>query len=396
VAATDQELIKRRFIAQHPEIGLYVLSFYKDGKWSEVMIDDRLMVVGGKKRGYNKGFYLFASCPNPLDDSAPSDELWVPLIEKAYAKLHGGYGALDGGTQSYGVRDLTGAAPYSLPKDAVEEGSLLQKLRVAQTKNIQVMVGLSCHAAGVAREGDLGNGILSGHEYTLIDFIDKTEQGLPVLVIVRNPWGDHEYTGPWSDSSSEWTRRTKDAYGYKPDDTHDGVFCMSFQDATSQFTQWDFSFLYPESFFRASVSSAWTEENAGGCGNDGERFLLKNPQFMITVPEPPPGMALTGQIVLTQEDHRMTQDGDSYLFMGFNIFKSHNGGKITQTWKPGTRTKVGSGTYTNKRAVTALINEDDLPPGDYVIIPTCFNAGDVGDFNITIWMSYPVTLQALD
>lgn len=50
---------------------------------------------------------LFAHCKDP-------NELWVPLLEKAYAKLHGSYEALDGGSVTAALVDLTGGLAETL------------------------------------------------------------------------------------------------------------------------------------------------------------------------------------------------------------------------------------------------------------------------------------------
>ena len=44
-----------------------------------------------------------------------SDETWVPLIEKAYAKLYGCYAHTEGGQTREAIEDLTGCvSPYSI------------------------------------------------------------------------------------------------------------------------------------------------------------------------------------------------------------------------------------------------------------------------------------------
>ena len=40
--------------------------------------------------------------------SGKTGETWVPLIEKAYAKLHGDFAALNGGWMCEAIEDLTG------------------------------------------------------------------------------------------------------------------------------------------------------------------------------------------------------------------------------------------------------------------------------------------------
>lgn len=74
--------------------GIYVLRFFKDSVWRYVLIDDRLPCYAGNKA------LVFGSCTR-------KDELWVPLIEKAYAKIHGCYQTLISGFIDDGLADLT-------------------------------------------------------------------------------------------------------------------------------------------------------------------------------------------------------------------------------------------------------------------------------------------------
>lgn len=75
--------------------GAYQIRFCKGGKWIVVTIDDFLPVDPETNR------LVFSHSPN--------NELWVSLIEKAYARLHGSYAAIESGSICDAFVDLTGA-----------------------------------------------------------------------------------------------------------------------------------------------------------------------------------------------------------------------------------------------------------------------------------------------
>jgi calpain len=87
VATSADNFIEQLFVQRKPEIGYYQLRFFKDGQWRLVEIDDRLPCS-------DSGLF-YASCKDPT-------EFWVPLVEKAYAKLHGSYDALEAGGTNEG------------------------------------------------------------------------------------------------------------------------------------------------------------------------------------------------------------------------------------------------------------------------------------------------------
>ena len=66
----------------------------KDGVWQAVIVDDFIPCDSVTK--------------NPLFSRANGNELWVLLLEKAYAKLHGSYYSLNVGSTKEALSDLTG------------------------------------------------------------------------------------------------------------------------------------------------------------------------------------------------------------------------------------------------------------------------------------------------
>ena len=85
--------------------GVYTCRFYKNGSWVEVTTDTRAPATSGFGDGGAHGSPepIYGRCLDPR-------EQWVSLLEKAYAKLHGSYEALSGGSVTEALVDLTGGS----------------------------------------------------------------------------------------------------------------------------------------------------------------------------------------------------------------------------------------------------------------------------------------------
>ncbi|KAJ3504529.1 hypothetical protein NLJ89_g7890 [Agrocybe chaxingu] len=120
--ATSPELIKKCCVARDEDVGVYGFIFFRDGRWVNVVVDDQLFckmpkfeeLSSGERALYHNDKNLYNKSAKATGKnlmyakSAEAGETWVPLIEKAYAKLHGSYQALDGGFVSEAIEDLTG------------------------------------------------------------------------------------------------------------------------------------------------------------------------------------------------------------------------------------------------------------------------------------------------
>ena len=53
----------------------------------------------------------------PAFSRGNGSELWVLLLEKAYAKAYGSYENIEGGISSMALRDLTGAPYFNIDND---------------------------------------------------------------------------------------------------------------------------------------------------------------------------------------------------------------------------------------------------------------------------------------
>ena len=72
-------------------------------------------------------------------------------------------------------------------------------------------------------------GLVQGHAYTLLQVVQLTGKSNERLVRLRNPWGNTEWFGEWSDSSKKWTTDFRKQCGMDSiSNNNDGSFWMSF------------------------------------------------------------------------------------------------------------------------------------------------------------------------
>jgi len=230
VVAERPDLILRLFGGEttRTAAGFYQVNLFLDGEWKAINIDDRLPCTDQQRRPDGSGLAF---------SRADGQQLWVPLLEKAYAKAHGSYRAISGGEIAEALLDLTGCPTESIDFD--EPGFNPQELwqRLMDFKAQGFPMG--CATAGNPELREVG--LCGNHAYSVLDvreifdtrFMGRElgyggaqEDGMVRLLRIRNPHGVGEWNGEWSDKSTEWTESLSSDLGCTGVD--DGTFWMDY------------------------------------------------------------------------------------------------------------------------------------------------------------------------
>jgi Calpain family cysteine protease len=187
-----------------------------------------------------------------------TDELWVPILEKAYAKVHGSYAALEAGCHFDTIRDLTGAPGFYWM--TVEDSHWPMMERFYHLK-YPMSCGIDFKYNMPWSQQDLQNaGLVPMHVYSILGVCTVQASGKQQrLIKLRNPWGDAmEWTGNWSARSPMWTsavRKQIQNKGIPLEDpaAQDGIFWMPFEDFRRFFNSWDVNKYHDSYQFSAAI-----------------------------------------------------------------------------------------------------------------------------------------------
>nr|XP_022343064.1 calpain-5-like [Crassostrea virginica]XP_022343065.1 calpain-5-like [Crassostrea virginica] len=368
--------------------GIFHFQFWQCGEWVDVVIDDFLPTRQGRL------IYMHSKSRN---------EFWSALLEKAYAKLFGGYEALVAGKAKDAMVDMTGGVAEGIEiKDYTTEEEKRKLFKILRkSKEAMSLISTSIAATGKEMEEKLSCGLIKGHAYSVTG-VRKLKLGTGLrsifsrekiyMIRCRNPWGGSDWKGAWSNGSAEWKKVSdgeKKELGLTFADN--GEFWMSFEDFCRYFTSIDICHMINTSLISLSktwkedvVEGEWKRNRCGGCANN--RTFLENPQYVFEIR----GFEEEILVSLEQFDRRTEKDkGKSNYTIGTTIVKADLNRKYRMHDK---LERVHSGPFSNSRNVFARVV---LRPGRYVIIPSTFEPGLHGKYILRIYSSKHLNIREL-
>ncbi|ESZ93164.1 hypothetical protein SBOR_6443 [Sclerotinia borealis F-4128] len=345
--------------ARDEVIGVYGFVFYHDGEWISEVIDDKLYLTNpdyddcdddrrsvwdhsherldpeASRAEYKKTFQtgsdalFFGSCTD-------SNETWVPLIEKAFAKVHGDFDSINGGWPGEGVEDITGGVTTEFLSSAILDKDLFWSqgfMRIGK----DFIFSAGTRTYNHPDPNELGRqGIEDDHAYSVLRAVEY--QGNR-LCLVKNPWGEVEWNGPWSDGSKEWTREALDALNHRFG--NEGIFWMPYEDFLNHYVQIWRTRLFHWEWFKWNVTQHWTTVNVPWSGDYNET------SFHFTIP-----IRTTTIIVLSQLDTRYFGGltGQYIYSLSFHLHASGEKTHIVRGYSSGDRSAtteifLEAGTY---------------------------------------------------
>ena len=242
------------------QYGFYEIYIYTNGQFKILILDDYFPIIKGS---------------NLLRFAKPvKNEIWLLLLEKAFAKLNGGYGSLFSCNISHVIQAFTGFPIERLFfYDLLDIEDLEDIIRINKSTNI---INL-CPKKNISEE----IGLIPGRAYLVEDIFDirnnddeGKEECLKVLKI-ENIFESDKYKGEWSKTGQYFTENVKDIVNYDPNDN--SHIYMSIEFAFKYFEK--IEIIYPN--FDTNIKIINYSKN----NNNENKDVMNQPQiFNLFVP----------------------------------------------------------------------------------------------------------------
>ncbi|KAH8549492.1 hypothetical protein BGW37DRAFT_501400 [Umbelopsis sp. PMI_123] len=308
---------------------------------------------------YNpSGKYMIKLHYNVVDDLLPvsrdgtlmctfstnHEELWAPIIEKAYMKLMGGYD-FPGSNSGIDLYTLTGWIPEHIfveDKDFVAS-NVWDRLMGGQ-KYGDVLVTIS--TGEMSEESAAERGLVPTHAYAVIDI--REVNGIRFMQ-VKNPWSHLRWKGPYSHMDTKrWNPDLMKALNYDPSSAmqfDDGIFWIDFDSVCKNFVSIHLNW-NPELFmYRWALHIPWY----GDVGPKKDTYNLGyNPQFKLVVNVPE---NKTSAVWLLMSKHITVTEQKNTDFITLHVYNDTNGERVYHHGKA-----FKEGTYVNSPHILIRFN----------------------------------------
>ena len=192
------------------------IAFKIDGEWKVISLDDKFPVKKGTKE--------------PICSNTNNNCLWGVFLEKAWAKVNGGYVNICNGNPREVFETLT---PFScVPIDISKEDNVTFWRNIRDSDAFDCIMTCNTKSKSSLKE----KGLISNHTYCLKEAYEKEfNNEIIKLIKLINPFGKGEWNGDWSDESDKWNDYTRGLFNFN-EKLDDGQFYISYEDFLKYFS----------------------------------------------------------------------------------------------------------------------------------------------------------------
>ncbi|XP_078266361.1 calpain-10 isoform X2 [Rhinoraja longicauda] len=384
--------------------------FWKFGQWVEVIIDNRLPCIRRK--------LCFSRCRS-------EEVFWLPLLEKAYAKLHGCYEMLWAGQVAEALVDITGGLAdrwtlknYRKNNEKNDHVSFPEKSKFELIRDLKDKSFISCSVHGSTKGF---NERAEFHAFSVSDVkqINGLKDGYVNLLRIRNMWDRRCWSGSWQEGGDGWNKVDGAVAAQLQSLAEEGEFWVEEQEFFREFDEVTVGYpINTEGYILSlltgkrlchtlQISGEWIkDQSAGGCRNNSS--FCSNPKFWLRILVP-------GEMVISilQKKHdsgKTCRVGDApvhwpnkqrtttaglqqkrYHAIGLHVWKVEKKRFNLQKTvaKPPT---ISTECHTYDREVKLHC---DLTPGYYLVIPSTFMKDEDGEFLLRVLSTAKISLSAV-